>query len=150
MALRCSSVKSSSSSTCPEPPIIRSVMIRTSCSLRINTLLPSIPSLYEICIITQGLSYFVDKSSQVATLTDGVVIFTFWLSNELKVVAAVPILILDISPTASFSNSSNSKPVLSPSDDVISESSPPVSTPLSNAFISSCDNMPSITNHSPL
>ena len=172
IALRCNSLSGSSSLTWPTPPIIRSVIILTSFSLRIKTLFPSSPSLYEICIITHGRSYLVARSSHVATATVGVVILTFWLSNELKVVAAVPILILEISPTASFSESSSVKSAslladtlseagwVSAAPDAAAtsagaESSLPglsssVFMPFNNALISSCDSMPSISIHSPL
>ena len=171
IALRCNSLRGSSSFTSPTPPIIKSVIIFTSFSFKIKTLLPSKPSLYEICIITHGLSYLVARSSHVAIATIGVVILTFWLSNELSVVAAVPILILEISPTASFSESSSENSSLEAEvappavSDVVSagvevsvsavvsavfDASSSVFIPFNNALISSCDSMPSISIHSPL
>ena len=56
IALRCSSL-SSSSVLVPSPPIIRSVMTFTSCSFNIRILVPSSPTVYLICINTQGRSY---------------------------------------------------------------------------------------------
>ena len=76
IAERCNSVSSVASTSVPLPPIIRSVIILTSFSLSIRILLPSSPSIYEIWINTQGLSYDCDISSQLAIDTLGVVIFT--------------------------------------------------------------------------
>ena len=80
-------------------------------------------------------------------------ILTFWLSRELSVVAAVPMLMFDISPTASFSVALRENP--SSEDEALSASAVDVSPdplfiPESSALISSCDNIPSIITHSPL
>ncbi len=103
--------------------------------------MPSNPSLYEICISTHGFSYSPESVSHVIYETIGVVMLTFWLSSELKVVAAVPMLMLETSPNASSSSGvslSSTTCVDAPDDESSSD------IPLSNALISSCDSIPSI------
>ncbi len=103
MALKCIS-PSSTSIFVPSPPIIRSVMTFTSCSFNTRRLLPSSPTVYAIRINTHGRSYWLTISSQVAIATTGVEISTLWLTSENSVVAAVPMLILAISPMVSRSS----------------------------------------------
>ena len=55
IALKCSS-PNSPSVLLPSPPIIRSVMIFTSCSFKIRIFDPSKPCVYLIIINTQGFS----------------------------------------------------------------------------------------------
>ena len=102
IALKCSS-PSSPSVLVPSPPIIRSVITFTSCSFKTNMLLPSSPTVYPIRINTHGFSYASQISLQFAKETTGVEISTFRFTRENSVVAAVPILILAISPIVSFS-----------------------------------------------
>ena len=64
IADKCNS-PSSPSVLVPSPPIIRSVMTFTSCSLRTRILLPSSPTVYAIRINTQGFSYSCTMSSHV-------------------------------------------------------------------------------------
>ena len=125
----------------PSPPIIKSVIIFTSFSRNTKMLLPSNPTVYAILINTQGLSYASQISDHVANDTTGVEISTLLLTKDDNVVAAVPILILPISPIASFSSSVN-----------VSNTSPCEVLPglLNNALISSCDKAPSIIIHPPL
>ena len=113
---------------------MRSVIILTSFSFKTRRLLPSNPTVYAILINTHGLSYWATISSQLQKETTGVDISTFLFTNENNVVAAVPILIFEISPIASFSDSVN----------VSSAETSTSSELLSNAFISFCDNTPSI------
>ena len=83
-----------------------------------------------------------DNSFKVTIETVGVVIITFSLTSVDNVVAAVPIQIFAISPTASFSTSSNA-----PEAGLPACSSPP---PFNRASISSWDNIPSILTFPPL
>ena len=104
IALRCRSVISPSVFV-PSPPIIRSVMILTSRSFSTMMLEPSKPTVYLICVNTQGFSYSDNRLSHVASSTTGVVIFTLRLTSEYSVVAEDPMLILATSPIASRSTS---------------------------------------------
>ena len=132
IALKCNS-PSSPSVLVPSPPIIRSVMTFTSCSFKTRILLPSKPTVYAIRINTHGFSYASQMSLHVAKDTTGVEISTLRFTRENNVVAAVPMLMLPISPIASFS-ASVSKSFLFASSGLFSK-----------ALISSCDKTPSIT-----
>ena len=66
----------------PSPPIIRSAITLTSCSLSTIMLEPSSPAVYLIWINTQGFSYSVTMSSHLARETTGVVMFTFLFTRE--------------------------------------------------------------------
>ena len=132
IALRCSSPISPFIFV-PSPPIIRSVIIFTSFSLSTRILLPFNPCVYPILINTHGFSYSSTILSQFEKETTGVEISTLLFTSENSVVAAVPILILAISPIASFSDSVN-----------ISSLESAASLLFNNAFISSCDKTPSM------
>ena len=84
-------------------------------------------------INTHGFSYSSTILSQFEKETTGVEISTLLFTSENSVVAAVPILILAISPIASFSDSVN-----------ISSLESAASLLFNNAFISSCDKTPSM------
>ncbi len=136
MALKCSS-PSSTSVFVPSPPIIRSVIIFTSFSRRTKRLLPSSPTVYAIRMKTHGLSYASTISSHVANVTTGVDMSTFLFTRENKVVAAVPMLILETSPIMSISSGVSFSAL---------PSMPLSAPPFSRALISSCDKTPSIAS----
>ncbi len=91
-----------------------------------------------MCINTHGLSYCSDNSSTVTYETLGVVIVTLLFKRVDNVVAAVPILILAISPTASISASVSSSSLFDAAGALSEESN---EAPLVNASISSCVNI---------
>ena len=93
-----------SGSMLPLPPIRRSVISATSYSLSSSMLLPLMPSMYCTSTTTMGSGCSAASVSQVWMERLGVVMVTCLPSSVYIVVAAVPMQMLPISPSASCSS----------------------------------------------